>query len=572
MSVLRPTHGELAAVVLATGAGVRLRPLTLLQPKALCPVGNVPLVDAAIERARSVTDAIAVNVHHGREQMLEHLGDRVHVSLEDDEALGTAGALGRLRDWIAGRDVLVINADGWHPAPLGSLLDGWAHEHPRLFVVRDAQRGDFGDLRYTGTCVMPWSDVRRLEAVPTSLYEVSFRDHHARGTLEFVESPGPYFDCGTPAEYHAANMTASGGQNVVGAGRSSRARSCARSSGRTPSFGRVSAWWTRFGQVLLPPCTRGRGTPVGAEVPGDPSSRPIGLERASSDRFLDVVRETGEVMRRCAIPYVLMGGIAVTLHGRPRYTHDVDLLVRASDAQATLDAFATAGYDVSHHDPHWIYKAERDGVTVDVIFRSDGEIYLDDEMLARAVDTDFQGVPVHVMAAEDLIVVKALAADEGIPYHWWDALSIVARGAVDWDYLVQRAQRGVRRVLSLLLFATATDIPVPRAVLDQLYAVASGDEPPPAMAAPANGATSDETTGEYLAGRLREALTHDERVSQQDLDVAVTDVRVTVSGRMPTEQRRDAVLAVAREHVGDRELVDRLEVVPLTPPQAEELA
>ena len=35
----------LATAILAAGEGRRLRPLTTLVPKALCPVGNVPLLD-----------------------------------------------------------------------------------------------------------------------------------------------------------------------------------------------------------------------------------------------------------------------------------------------------------------------------------------------------------------------------------------------------------------------------------------------------------------------------------------------------------------------------------------------
>ena len=44
--------------------------------------------------------ALAVNVHHGRGAMLAHLARHhpgVHVSVEEPEALGTAGALGRAR-------------------------------------------------------------------------------------------------------------------------------------------------------------------------------------------------------------------------------------------------------------------------------------------------------------------------------------------------------------------------------------------------------------------------------------------------------------------------------------------
>ena len=75
--------GELAGVVLAAGAGDRLWPLTRHLPKALCPVGTSPLVDHAIGRARSVATDVAVNVHHGRAALLVHLGDRVHVQVEE---------------------------------------------------------------------------------------------------------------------------------------------------------------------------------------------------------------------------------------------------------------------------------------------------------------------------------------------------------------------------------------------------------------------------------------------------------------------------------------------------------
>ena len=87
----------MVGVVLAAGRGTRLRPLTRLRPKALCPVGNVPLVDLALERVRPAVDEVAVNLHHGRRTLDRHLAQDVHRSIEEDEPLGTAGALGNLR-------------------------------------------------------------------------------------------------------------------------------------------------------------------------------------------------------------------------------------------------------------------------------------------------------------------------------------------------------------------------------------------------------------------------------------------------------------------------------------------
>ena len=65
----------LAGVVLAAGGGTRLRPLTRLVPKALCPIGNVPLLDRALTRLAAVPgaapgslagpDRVAVNAFGG---------------------------------------------------------------------------------------------------------------------------------------------------------------------------------------------------------------------------------------------------------------------------------------------------------------------------------------------------------------------------------------------------------------------------------------------------------------------------------------------------------------------------
>ncbi|MBA2280763.1 MAG: NTP transferase domain-containing protein, partial [Acidimicrobiia bacterium] len=114
----RVVGGAVAGVALAAGEGRRLRPLSLLRPKPMCPVGGVPLVDLALARLAAVTTSRAVNVHHGRALLESHLHGRVHLSFEEDRALGTAGALGHLRDWIAGRPTLVVNGDAWCPAPL----------------------------------------------------------------------------------------------------------------------------------------------------------------------------------------------------------------------------------------------------------------------------------------------------------------------------------------------------------------------------------------------------------------------------------------------------------------------
>ncbi|HEX2191754.1 MAG TPA: sugar phosphate nucleotidyltransferase [Acidimicrobiales bacterium] len=224
------TGGEpLVAVVLAAGSGTRLRPLTRLLPKALCPVGGVALLDLSLGRARAVTRDVAVNVHHGRSAMEAHLAaldEPVHVSVEEAEALGTAGALGHLRDWIAGRPVLVVNVDAWHHADLAAFAAGWDGERPRLLTVGPRPAAAFGPRRpatwgddcYAGAALLPAAGVERLPTTPAGLWETWWRRLTPGVDLELVRHVGPWFDCGTPASYLAANLEASGGHSVVAPG------------------------------------------------------------------------------------------------------------------------------------------------------------------------------------------------------------------------------------------------------------------------------------------------------------------------------------------------------------------
>ena len=202
----------IVGVVLAAGLGTRLRPLTRLRPKALCPVGNVPLVDLALERVRPAVDDVAVNLHHGRNSLDLHLADGVHRSIEAAQPLGTAGALGRLRSWIDGRRTLIVNADAWCPGSLAPFADGWDGERIRLLIPG----GD--ELRPESSmagALMPWADVEALEAEPSGVFETSWRAAQEAGRVEVVRHDGPFVDCGTPRDYLEANLLASGGASVV---------------------------------------------------------------------------------------------------------------------------------------------------------------------------------------------------------------------------------------------------------------------------------------------------------------------------------------------------------------------
>jgi len=191
-------------------------------------------------------------------------------------------------------------------------------------------------------------------------------------------------------------------------------------------------------------------------------------------RFLTVLSEAVAALEAKEIPYLVMGGISSATHGRPRGTNDIDLFVEPENARLTLEALAAAGFTTEETDPRWLYKGFKDDILVDVIFRSTGDIYLDEEMLAHARVVDVRGCAVRTIAPEDLLIIKALTAAEHMPHHWHDALSVITGSDLDWDYLVDRARRhGARRVLSLLLYAQSNDLGVPvkpvRALFDSIF-------------------------------------------------------------------------------------------------------
>ena len=186
------------------------------------------------------------------------------------------------------------------------------------------------------------------------------------------------------------------------------------------------------------------------------------------DALTEVLSEAVQALEKEAIDYVLIGGQASSLLGRPRCSSDVDLLVTPEDAPLALDALARIGFQTERINPHWLYKAFHRDVLIDLLFKTRGEIYLDEEMLRRSTIRRFRGTHVRVVPPEDLIVMKAIAHDEETPRHWADALAILPVTMLDWDYFLIRAQRAPRRMLSFLCYATSVDLAVPRDVMRSL--------------------------------------------------------------------------------------------------------
>lgn len=114
------------------------------------------------------------------------------------------------------------------------------------------------------------------------------------------------------------------------------------------------------------------------------------------------------------LPYILIGGLAVSLLGEPRGTLDVDLSVWAAPERlvetvellcSRFPALPSNPVEfVNHHRVLPIAAANR--TRVDLVFAS---IALEREMIARGIAVQVGGHPVRIASVEDLVFMKLVS-------------------------------------------------------------------------------------------------------------------------------------------------------------------
>lgn len=106
------------AMIFAAGLGTRLRPLTDHMPKALVPVGGVPLLHRLLTKlyAAGYTHVV-INIHHHAAQIIDFLaahdyGMHIDISDESDMLLDTGGGLRHAAQFFTGDEpILLHNVD-----------------------------------------------------------------------------------------------------------------------------------------------------------------------------------------------------------------------------------------------------------------------------------------------------------------------------------------------------------------------------------------------------------------------------------------------------------------------------
>ena len=169
----------------------------------------------------------------------------------------------------------------------------------------------------------------------------------------------------------------------------------------------------------------------------------------ASPRPPDFVELLGRLTRALdarAIPFMLIGGQAVLLHGRPRLTEDIDVTLGLPPDQLPRVREACAAVPLEPlpddvegfvRDTYVLPARDRDtAVRVDLVFSTTP---YEQHAIARAQRVALGSVTVPFATAEDLIIHKLFA---GRAVDLEDVAGVVARkgAALDWEYVARWAR------------------------------------------------------------------------------------------------------------------------------------
>ena len=158
------------------------------------------------------------------------------------------------------------------------------------------------------------------------------------------------------------------------------------------------------------------------------------------DELLETLKKVAGLLRDAEVPFLLGGGLAVWARGGPETVHDIDLMLRQSDAERGLQVLAAAGLRTEEPPEGWLYKAFDGDVLVDLIFEPSGQP-IEDGAFERGEELNVHAVPLQVMSLEDVFVTKLIALRE----HELDYESVVqmarpVREQVNWDEVRKRTE------------------------------------------------------------------------------------------------------------------------------------
>jgi len=129
-------------------------------------------------------------------------------------------------------------------------------------------------------------------------------------------------------------------------------------------------------------------------------------------RLSNDLREFLELLNSRGVEYVIVGAHSLAFHGRPRYTGDLDILIRATPKNAAkiVDllnefGFAPSGFRESDFtEPNQVIQLGRAPNRIDLLSSISG--VSTDEAFASKVSAELDGIPVFILGKDALIQNK----------------------------------------------------------------------------------------------------------------------------------------------------------------------
>ena len=140
------------------------------------------------------------------------------------------------------------------------------------------------------------------------------------------------------------------------------------------------------------------------------------------------------LLAACEIPYSLIGGIAASALGQPRFTHDVDALIMYAQ-ETVVEVLGTApahGFIARRANPEFfarefklvLLRHETTGVNVDLLL---GLFDFERELIAKAKRAAVLGGRFPLPRPDDLLIMKLVAAR---PQDIADSRALLATGTI----------------------------------------------------------------------------------------------------------------------------------------------
>ena len=132
--------------------------------------------------------------------------------------------------------------------------------------------------------------------------------------------------------------------------------------------------------------------------------------------IVDELLELSKIFEREQIAYAVCGGLAVTIHGRPRLTIDIDMIIPQPVMDTAIQLAGRAGFDIQNG---WVALPEND-LGIDRLFRLtkvEGEESLTLDLLeadsesnrlfARRETISLEGCELTVLSRDSIIEMKS---------------------------------------------------------------------------------------------------------------------------------------------------------------------